>query len=89
MYVGGFRKLFAFKGYVIEKVRLTEELAQVNLRRDRRFNLTCPHCGAKMGKLTLLELARPLCLYIIKNNGRIPCRRPGNPRGSLYVRAVN
>ncbi len=63
MYVGGFRKLFDFEGYVIEKVRLTEELAQVNLRRDRRFNLTCPHCGAKMGKnRTSRQTARDLPL---------------------------
>jgi len=61
MYVGGFRKLFDSKGYVIEKVRLAEQLAQVNLRRDRRFNFTCPHCGAKMGKnRTSRQTARDL-----------------------------
>lgn len=50
MYVSGFRRLFDFEGYVVERVRLSEDVAQVNLRRDKRFRLSCPDCGARMSR---------------------------------------
>jgi transposase len=48
MYVHGIRSLFAFAGYVVEKITIARDLAQVNLRRDRRFGLRCPDCGTAM-----------------------------------------
>jgi len=45
MYVHGIRALFPFPGYVIEKVTMAADIAQVLLRRDRRFCLVCPACG--------------------------------------------
>jgi len=50
MYVSGFRRLFAFEGYVIERVNLNTDMVQVNLRRDRRFRLSCPQCGTRMAR---------------------------------------
>ena len=47
MYVHGIRALFPFPGYVVEKVTLTAEIAQVILRRDGRFRLACRACGAR------------------------------------------
>jgi len=48
MYVHGIRKLFSFKMYVVEHIRCDEDMAVVRLRLDRRFNICCPDCGAKM-----------------------------------------
>ena len=63
MYVHGIRKLFRFPGYVVAKIRMTNELAQVNLRRDKRCRLACPACGATMGRNRVkLQTARDLPL---------------------------
>jgi len=63
MYVRGIRALFAFPGYVVTKISMTSDLVQVNLRRDRRFGLKCPACGARMGQnRTKLQTARDLPL---------------------------
>jgi len=48
MYVHGIRKLFRFGGYVLGNVSMTTDLAQVNLRRDRRCRLRCPACRGTM-----------------------------------------
>ncbi|MCP4592426.1 MAG: ISL3 family transposase [bacterium] len=50
MYMHGIRKLFRFAGYVVEKISMTDDLAQVNLRRDKRCRLACPACDATMGR---------------------------------------
>ena len=63
MYVHGIRRLFAFEGYIISKITMSSELVQVNLRRDKRFRLACPACGATMGaSRTKLQTARDLPL---------------------------
>jgi transposase len=49
MYVHGIRNLWDFEGFVIEKIRVSEDLAQVTLRRDQRYRLECPDCGQTMG----------------------------------------
>lgn len=46
MYVHGIRKPFRLPGYVVDKASMTCDLIPVNLRRDRRRRLACPHCGA-------------------------------------------
>ncbi|KXB07568.1 hypothetical protein AKJ51_01090, partial [candidate division MSBL1 archaeon SCGC-AAA382A20] len=64
MYVYGIRRLFSFKEYVVEEVQFAEDLAEVGLRRDKRYNLTCPKCGAKMTKdRSIQQTARdiPIC----------------------------
>ena len=48
MYVHGIRKLFRFPGHVVEKITMAADMAQVFLRRDGRFHLSCPSCGARM-----------------------------------------
>ena len=48
MYVHGIRALFSFPGYVVEKITMAADMGQVFLRRDKRFRLTCPACGARM-----------------------------------------
>jgi len=61
MYVRGIRKLFAFKGYVVSKISMTNDLVQVNLRRDRRCRPACPACEATMGRNRVkLQTARDL-----------------------------
>lgn len=45
MYVRGIRSLFRFPGYVVSKISMNDELVQVNLERDERYALVCPHCG--------------------------------------------
>ena len=50
MYVHGIRSLFAFEGYVVSKISMSGEIVQVNLRRDRRYRLACPACGATMAR---------------------------------------
>jgi hypothetical protein len=61
MYVQGIRALFAFEGYVVSKITMSGEVVQVNLRRDRRFRLACPACGATMGaNRTTLQTARDM-----------------------------
>jgi len=63
MYVRGIRALFAFPGYVVTKISMTTDLVQVNLRRDRRYGLKCPACGARMGQNRIkLQTARDLPL---------------------------
>jgi len=63
MYVHGIRALFPFPGYVVEKVTMTATLAQVILRRDRRFRLACPACGETMAvNRTKTQTARDLAL---------------------------
>jgi len=63
MYVHGIRKLFRFPGHVVAKISMTDDLAQVNLRRDRRCRLACPACGATMGcNRVKLQTARDLPL---------------------------
>jgi transposase-like protein len=63
MYVHGIRSLFPFRGYVIEKVTMAADIAQVNLRRDRRFRLACPSCGATMAaNRSKIQTARDLAL---------------------------
>jgi len=61
MYVHGIRALFAFEGYVVSKITMSGDLVQVNLRRDRRFRLACPACGATMGaNRAKLQMARDM-----------------------------
>ena len=63
MYVHGIRALFPFAGYVIQKLTMTTDIAQVILRRDRRFRLACPACGATMAvNRTKTQTARDLAL---------------------------
>jgi len=63
MYVHGIRALFAFAGYVVSKITMSSDLVQVNLRRDGRYRLVCPACGARMGtSRTKLQTARDLPL---------------------------
>jgi len=63
VYVHGIRKLFRFPGYVVEKITMAAEMAQVFLRRDGRFRLSCPCCGAKMAvNRTKRQTARDLPL---------------------------
>ena len=50
MYVRGFRNLFSFKGYVIEKIDIDPNMATVTLRLDKRHTVRCPECGSKMGR---------------------------------------
>lgn len=42
------KTLWAFEGYVVEKVSLQAQELQVQIRRDKRFGLPCPNCGAQM-----------------------------------------
>lgn len=61
MYVHGIRTLFPFEGYVVHKVTMSGELVQVNLRRDRRYRLACPACGATMARNRVkLQTARDM-----------------------------
>jgi len=63
MYVYGIRELFPFPGYVVEKVTMAADIVQVILRRDRRFRLACPVCGATMAvNRTNTQTARDLAL---------------------------
>ena len=63
MYVRGIRSLFRFEGYVVSDISMSAELVQVKLRRDGRFGLRCPACGAAMGSSrTKLQTARDLPL---------------------------
>ena len=63
MYVHGIRSLFVFPGYVVSKISMAPDVVQVNLRRDARYGLTCPACGAKMGQSRkTLQTARDLPL---------------------------
>ena len=50
MYVHGIRRLFAFVGFVVESIKFAEDVAEVRVRRDQRYNLWCPNCGSKMSK---------------------------------------
>jgi hypothetical protein len=55
--------LFRFPGYVVAKISMAGDLAQVNLRRDKRCRLACPACGATMGRNRVkLQTARDLPL---------------------------
>ena len=63
MYVHRIRALFPFPGYVVQKITMAAEIAQVFLRRDRRFRLACPACGASMAtNRTKIQTARDLPL---------------------------
>jgi transposase len=63
MYVHGIRALFAFAGYVVEKITMSRDLAQVFLRRDGRYGLRCPGCGGRMHvHRALIQTARDLPL---------------------------
>ena len=61
MYVHGIRGLFAFEGYVVRRITMSGDLVHVNLRRDSRYRLVCPGCGATMGaSRTKLQTARDM-----------------------------
>ena len=63
MYVHGIRRLFAFEGYVVQKITMTGDLIQVHLRRDGRYGLACPGCGGRMHvHRRLIQTARDLPL---------------------------
>jgi transposase len=63
MYVHGIRSLFAFDGYVVQKITMSSQIVQVNLRRDGRRTLRCPACGGRMNvHRTLIQTARDLPL---------------------------
>jgi len=63
VYIKGIRSLFRFPGHVVSKISMSSELVQVKLRRDGRYRLTCPGCGATMGSSrTKLQTARDLPL---------------------------
>ena len=47
MYVHGIRALFRFEGYVVQKITMSSEIVQVNLRRDGRRTLRCLACGVQ------------------------------------------
>lgn len=65
MYTKGIRRLFVFEGYCIEDIHVSEELAQITLRRDRRYRLECPHCGETMGRnRKTMQRVRDLALGI-------------------------
>ncbi|MDP7163249.1 MAG: ISL3 family transposase [Phycisphaerae bacterium] len=67
MYVHGIRALFPFPGYVVQKVTMTADIAQVVLRRDRRFRLACPACGATMAENRAhTQTARDLALGTVR-----------------------
>ena len=59
MYVHGIRKLFRFPSYVVAKISMTDDLAQVNLRRDKRCRLAGPGQAASRGDLS--RRARDTC----------------------------
>ena len=48
MYVEGFRELYRFRGYTVKTARIDEAIAEIVLRRDKRFTLRCPHCEGRM-----------------------------------------
>jgi transposase len=50
MYVKGFRKLFEFPGYVVDRVSMDGGQAQVWLRRDGRLSLRCTKCNGVAGE---------------------------------------
>jgi transposase len=61
MYVHGIRALFRFEGYVVQKITMSSEIVQVNLRRDGRRTLRCPACDGRMNvHRTLTQTARDL-----------------------------
>ena len=63
MYVHGIRRLFDFRGYVVQKITLSRDRAEVFLRRDGRFALTCPTCGTRMASnRTIPQTVRDLPL---------------------------
>lgn len=63
MYVHGIRRLFAFVGFVVESIKFAEDVAEVRVRRDQRYNLWCPNCGSKMSKnKTTWQTARDIPL---------------------------
>lgn len=63
MYVRGIRSLFSFEGYIVQKITMAAEVAQIFLRRDRRYRLACPGCGATMAcNRTKTQTARDLPL---------------------------
>ena len=56
MYVHGIRALFRFEGYVVQKITMSSEIVQVNLRRDGRRTLRCPACGVRSMDYLFLKL---------------------------------
>ena len=65
MYVHGIRALFVFEGYVVQKITMSGDLVQVDLRRDGRYRPRCPGCGGRMNvHRTLIQTARDLPLGI-------------------------
>lgn len=42
------RKLYAFQGYVVKAVKVSDHGVIVDLRRDGRCHAACPRCGASM-----------------------------------------
>lgn len=63
MYVRGIRSLFRFPGFVVSQISMTNGFVQVNFRRDGRYRLACPACGATMGaNRANLQTARDLPL---------------------------
>lgn len=59
------RKLFDFEGYCVKDSNVSDEIAQITLRRDKRYRLECPDCGEKMGQnRKTMQSARDLPLGI-------------------------
>ena len=49
MYVHGIRALFRFEGYVVQKIAMSSEIVQVNLRRYGRRRLRYPAWAGRAG----------------------------------------
>jgi len=48
MNIEGFETLLGFKGFIIDKITFSPVIVQIDLHRDRRRNMTCPHCHRRM-----------------------------------------
>lgn len=40
--------LYQFSGWIVQEIKMTEQVAMVRLRQDRRRSVSCPDCGAAM-----------------------------------------
>jgi transposase len=48
MKIEGFEKLFGFNGFVITKITFSQDIVQIDIRRDRRRAMHCPNCLHRM-----------------------------------------
>jgi len=86
----GFDKLFGFEGFIIDKITFSPEIVQIDIHRDRRRRMNCPHCHRRMSPnkdihrtVYDLPIGTALCVQINFDTKQGKCSHCGHSKTFL------